>query len=496
MHDIILGYGDPSAAHYSNLNASPESPVSIDFFDTFLDQDHIKDSFPEWTIDKVDSDRTSPPYKLTFLNEPKRIQVQPYRVPNRGPYPSVEPKYNQIRYTVEQVEAIRSGTQPGLTCVVGPPGTGKTDVAVQIINLLYHNHPNQRTLIVTHSNQALNQIFEKIMALDIDERHLLRLGHGEESLDTDKDFSRYGRVDYVLAKRIELLGEVARLAESLDVASDVASTCETSGYFYLNTVLAKWEAFSAELAKASQDETEKAVVFDKFPFAKFFENAPQPLFKVSFGKAFLDFFKFLFVLQENSFKENVEIATGCWRYLKNVFSQLEEFRAFEMLRLGADRARYLLVREAKIIAMTCTHAALKRSELVQLAFQYDNILMEEAGQILEIETFIPLLLQNPEFGHNRLKRWIIIGDHQQLPPVIKNVSFQKFANMDQSLFTRFVRLGVPTVTLNWQGRARPSICSLYGWRYGEEGLKSMPHVQELAHFVKPNPGEFEVSRKL
>ena len=29
------------------------------------------------------------------------------------------------------------------------------------------------------------------MALDIDERHLLRLGHGEEMLETEKDFSRY-----------------------------------------------------------------------------------------------------------------------------------------------------------------------------------------------------------------------------------------------------------------------------------------------------------------
>ena len=29
------------------------------------------------------------------------------------------------------------------------------------------------------------------MALDIDERHLLRLGHGEEALETEKDFSRY-----------------------------------------------------------------------------------------------------------------------------------------------------------------------------------------------------------------------------------------------------------------------------------------------------------------
>lgn len=31
------------------------------------------------------------------------------------------------------------------------------------------------------------------MFLDIDERHLLRLGHGEESLRTEKDFSRLVR---------------------------------------------------------------------------------------------------------------------------------------------------------------------------------------------------------------------------------------------------------------------------------------------------------------
>lgn len=43
----------------------------------------------------------------------------------------------------------------GFTCqVVGPPGTGKTDVAVQIISNIYHNFPEQRTLLVTHSNQV------------------------------------------------------------------------------------------------------------------------------------------------------------------------------------------------------------------------------------------------------------------------------------------------------------------------------------------------------
>ena len=65
---------------------------------------------------------------------------------------------------------------PGLTLVVGPPGTGKTDTAVQMVSNIFHTFPAQRTLIITHSNQALNDVFEKLMIRHIDERYLLRLG--------------------------------------------------------------------------------------------------------------------------------------------------------------------------------------------------------------------------------------------------------------------------------------------------------------------------------
>ena len=111
-----------------------------------------------------------------------------------------------------------------------------------------------------------------------------------------------------------------------------------------------------------------------------------------------------------SYADDLEVARGCWNHIRRIFEQLDEFRAFELLRTGRDRTEYLLVKvsihhstlqyeiivcvqEAKIIAMTCTHAALRRAHLVELGFRYDNILMEESAQILEIETFIPLLLQ-------------------------------------------------------------------------------------------------------
>jgi intron-binding protein aquarius len=64
-----------------------------------------------------------------------------------------------------------------------------------------------------------------------------------------------------------------------------------------------------------------------------------------------------------------------------------------LLQGQADRVNYLMTKQAKVVAMTCTHAALKRREFLQLAFQYDSLVMEESAQILEIETFIPMLLQ-------------------------------------------------------------------------------------------------------
>ncbi|KAK2508328.1 hypothetical protein MC885_011569, partial [Smutsia gigantea] len=400
LHDIILGYGDPSSAHYSKM---PNQISTLDFNDTFLSIEHLKASFPGHNV------------KVT-VDDPV-LQIPPFS--------------NTIQFTHTQIEAIRAGMQPGLT-------------------------------------MALNQLFEKIMALDIDERHLLRLGHGEEELETEKDFSRYGRVNYVLARRIELLEEVKRLQKSLGVPGDASYTCETAGYFFLYQVMSRWEECISKVkskGNASPDVTEISAFF---PFHEYFANAPQPIFK---GR---------------SYEEDMEIAEGCFRHIKKIFTQLEEFRASELLRSGLDRSKYLLVKEAKIIAMTCTHAALKRHDLVKLGFKYDNILMEEAAQILEIETFIPLLLQNPQDGFSRLKRWIMIGDHHQLPPVIKNMAFQKYSNMEQSLFTRFVRVGVPTVDLDAQGRARASLCNLYNWRY--KNLGNLPHVQLLPEFSTANAG--------
>ena len=141
--------------------------------------------------------------------------------------------------------------------------------------------------------------------------------------------------------------------------------------------------------------------------------------------------------------------------------------------------------------MTCTHAAMNRRRLIEIGFKYDSIIMEEAAQILEVETLIPFLLQDTDpVDGCRLKRAILIGDHFQLPPIVQSIAIQKYSKLDQSLFTRFIRLGVPYVLLDKQGRARSELSDLYRWRYSAFGknLGNIDNVLSQPEFERANAG--------
>ena len=134
---------------------------------------------------------------------------------------------------------------------------------------------------------------------------MLRLGHGEELLETEKDFSRAGRVNHMLKRRLELLVKVERLAKTLDLPADSGSTCETAAYFFHANVLARWEAFTSNAAARKSEGAAPVALL--FPFNDYFSDAPsQPLFK------------------GGSFDADMATAQGCYRHLQGIFTALDE----------------------------------------------------------------------------------------------------------------------------------------------------------------------------
>lgn len=296
----------------------------IDFGHTFLDLAHVKESFPAVPVIEGGDGLISPySLKLTRTSTAavngeanvQRIEV----IPSNTASSNVSSE-GKIRFTQAQAKAIHTAMYPGLSLIIGPAGTGKTDVAVQIIRNLYHTFPHQRIVIVTQSNAALNDIFAKIIALGekIDMRHLLRLGSGERDLrdhftttssSSEEVFSKQGRVNYCLHRRLLLLNEVQKLAVSLTLHGDFGSNCETAAYFYTMQVKPRLQYFQEKQGE--------------FPFASYFLQ-----------------------LVEQSMEDKV-------KKIEAIFEELSDYRALELLRTPALRGDYLLTKQVPFYHFFC-----------------------------------------------------------------------------------------------------------------------------------------------
>jgi len=150
LQPTLLGVGDPSAASFESRNmrdfarktAGVTSPdAALDYGDTFLDASHLRESFPGCKVlvhgsendgPKDGADRKRYQIKVTGDVASERVieaRSYPHPAGLRG---------NPVRFTPRQVEAIRSGLSPGLTLIVGPPGTGMCNLLHTVCSLMIH----------------------------------------------------------------------------------------------------------------------------------------------------------------------------------------------------------------------------------------------------------------------------------------------------------------------------------------------------------------------
>jgi len=324
----------------------------------------------------------------------------------------------KIKYKEKQLQAIKLGIQEGLSIIKGPPGTGKTDIAVEIINYLYKNKKKEKILIITHSNNVLNDLCQKIIESDIvDPKHLLRLGKGSKNIIIKKENN----------KKIEVENE-------------------------LNLSLDGKIAYMLNQRKIFLDKFLKCMIENKIT-----------VYKEYTCQSAISLLEFYFI--KNEINENLkrEIEKSMNLSLKEIIMELKNYLVYELIRDQAERRNFIITKQSKIIALTCTYCAINRQKLIDLNFNYDTIIMEESGQILEIESFIPMTLQK---NMSNLKRVVLLGDENQLPPIVKSQAIRTQCLYHLSLFSRLLKSGYNNcVILNEQGRSRSEIVDLYRYKY-------------------------------
>jgi intron-binding protein aquarius len=231
LYDLVLSYGNPVAAQYTSIYlAKAEKQVSVPLGGLLLDGKHVLEAGgTEKLVDAGNDgqalnakDAVAPFTYVEDLRDGTSFICAHSTKKASTEQPSVRPS---IRLTKAQVAAVRTGAYEGLKLVVGPPGTDKTGVAVPLVLNLYRTTPaREKILIVAHSNQALNDFFAKILAQNaIHEPEIVRMGQpqldgaGGKKGDaaSHMDFSRHGRVAFLLERRAALLAEVEQMAQWL-----------------------------------------------------------------------------------------------------------------------------------------------------------------------------------------------------------------------------------------------------------------------------------------
>ncbi|XP_073325173.1 3'-5' exoribonuclease HELZ2-like [Pagrus major] len=144
--------------------------------------------------------------------------------------------------------------------------------------------------------------------------------------------------------------------------------------------------------------------------------------------------------------------------------QIEELTAEEVKeykKLLIDARTYEL-KHHDIILCTCTQSSTPSLTKTVSARQ---ILIDECAMATEPQALIPLVCNNPE-------KVVLIGDHKQLRPIVKNARVRKLG-MAKSLFERYYTIHKKrAVMLDTQYRMHENICEFPSNEYYEGMLKT------------------------
>ncbi|KAL5119739.1 hypothetical protein ACEQ8H_002345 [Pleosporales sp. CAS-2024a] len=364
---------------------------------------------------------------------------------------------SSIRLDRAQADSLLAGLAKRLSLIQGPPGTGKSFVGALIAKIL-HDHTNERILVLSYTNHALDQMVIDVQAAGIPSDSIVRLGgkfskntqplsmsaqvntykmsHETYSMIQDQKAQAASYHDALVVKMEQFVN--TRLRE--DELLDYLEFSDDSEYFDAFTVPDVGDDMI--LVGKNNKKIERSYLIKRW-----LSGEDAGIFKAV------------------AFPDNPNI----WAHDLNARMLLREKWCNDLVEdtLAAkyneshEKVQQLfhlkdshIISNKRIVACTTTAAA-KYTEDIQKAAP-GIILVEEAGEILESHILTALTPAT--------KQLILIGDHKQLRPKVNNylltVEKGEGYDLNVSLFERLVLAGVPHTTLSTQHRMRPEISAL------------------------------------
>ncbi len=295
-----------------------------------------------------------------------------------GGLPPVHQQRPGFKFSYDQQKAIRLALEAKpLSVIQGPPGTGKTTVITEIVFQLLASRPGSKVLITSQTNNAVDQVLEKLNKEGI---QVLRL------------------------KGASSAGSRAMLAHTIEHKmvgwrNDVRKRSKASHARLLAERLRALDAQHPLASKLAEmllsTKTDEEVQREVKDLSATFKGLPV-LDRAPLDRAGL------VAAVEKALKIDLRPVVELSRLHREWNATLE--------LISEDSAvAGRIIDTIRVIGATCNHIAASKYE--RYNFRFDHIIMDESGKASLPEALIPLGM-----GQNL----VFVGDHRQLRPTLTN----------------------------------------------------------------------------
>ncbi len=342
--------------------------------------------------------------------------------------------------------------------IVGPPGTGKTHLIVNIVAALlngedFDGNPTQKRIIcATQSNNAVDEIVTRLVDGSP------QMGSRLNALLKGVNVVRIGSDDKIKEGSASARRHVRRLL--LDGGVDIDEMEENvyarnSGYYknQLNEIKDKRNKIEKRLADETRRVQSRSRSYTGLPGSVQVPNTSPELERM-----------------RNSRQEMFQLQDEIEKKFRDKLKEEGRSGGSVVPSTPFDR----VINQANVVCGTLSsmaHLAKKQSSRNNTTSPncgvdlFDVVIIDEASQAVEPATLIPLQWLKPD------GLIVLVGDCQQLRPTVISRAAIK-AHYAQSLFERLQKTGLPSFTLQEQYRMHPSIVRFPNLRFYRERLTS------------------------